>query len=90
MPKITMEEIGDTSAKPYSPSWDEQAKLFSLPSKDPAETCEFKVNTDLGDEKACQLKREWGHEVVGYGVSILIIPGGMAKNAEDQPVTLNR
>jgi len=89
-PMISMEEIGDTSAKPYPLSWKEQSSLFSLLGKDLAEACEFKVNTGLRDEEVCQLKWAWEHEVVGYGISIFIIPGGMVKNAEDRLVILNQ
>ena len=89
-PKLTMEPIGESAAKPYPLSWKEQTKLFGFLSKDLAEACEFKVNTGLRDEEVCQLRWDWEHEVVGYGVSIFIIPGGMVKNTEDRLVILNQ
>ncbi len=89
-PKITMEEVGDTAAKPYPLSWKEQAKLFSLMRRELADACEFKVNTGLRDEEVCQLRWDWEHEVVGYNVSVFIIPGGMVKNKEDRLVILNQ
>jgi integrase len=88
-PKITMEAIGDTAARPYPLSWQEQATLFSKLKKGIAEPCEFKVNTGLRDEEVCQLRWEWEHEVVGHDISVFIIPGGMVKNAEDRLVILN-
>jgi integrase len=89
-PKITMEALGDTAAKPYPLSWKEQQALFSHMHRDLAEACEFKVNTGLRDEEVCQLRWEWEHEVVGYDVSVFIIPGGMVKNTEDRLVILNQ
>lgn len=88
-PKITMESLGDTAAKPYPLSWKEQAILFSLLNRDIAQACEFKVNTGLRDEEVCQLRWDWEYEVVGSDASIFIIPGGMVKNAEDRLVILN-
>ncbi|WP_339671657.1 site-specific integrase [Dasania marina] len=88
-PMISMEDIGDTAAKPYPLSWKEQDNLFSHLTRDLAEACQFKVNTGLRDEEVCHLRWDWEHEVVGHNISVFIIPGGRVKNAEDRLVVLN-
>lgn len=80
-PMLSMESLGDTPAKPYPISWQEQAKLFRLLSKDMASICEFKVNTGLRDVEVCQLRWEWEHEVVGFDTSVFIIVHRRGSNA---------
>jgi integrase len=88
-PKITLEPLEDTEAKPYPLSWSEERQLFSELPLDLAEACLFSVNTGLRDQDVCSLRWEWEHRVVGYDVSVFIIPSSYIKNGEDRLVVLN-
>lgn len=88
-PKITMEKLGNTPAKPYPLSWKEQDRLMGFMNRDLAEACLFKVNTGLREQEVCHLKWEWEYDVVGYDTSIFIIPGEIVKNEEDRLVIMN-
>ena len=88
-PKITLEPLEGTEAKPYPLSWSEERRLFSELPLDLAEACLFAVNTGLRDQDVCSLRWEWEHRVVGYDVSVFIIPSSYIKNGEERLVVLN-
>lgn len=75
--------------KPFTLSYDNQEKLFSIMPSHLQLMCLFKVNTGCREQEVCQLKWGWEDELVGSKHSIFILPGRLTKNAEERIVVVN-
>ena len=89
VPKITMESLAGTQAKPYPLSWSEQDRLLRELEDDLAEVCLFKVNTGLREREVCELRWDWEFALVDHDASVFMIPAGWVKNKEERLVILN-
>ncbi len=86
--KIKLLPPSDSRA-PYSLTWEEQDRIFSLLPDYLRRMALFKVNTGLRDQEVCRLRWEWEYPIPELKTSVFVIPSEYSKNKCDRLVMLN-
>ncbi len=75
--------------KPFTLSYDDQAKLFGVMPGHLRAMCLFKVNTGCREQEVCQLRWEWEYELTGSDDIVFILPEWLTKNSEERIIVVN-
>jgi integrase len=76
--------------KPFTLSYDDQAKLFNYLPAHLQSMVLFKVNTGCREQEVCQLRWEWECELLGSDEIVFILPEWVTKTKVERVVVINQ